>query len=593
MMNKLQEDVEMADYAAPAHNNAAKTSRHQFSNTTFASLSGQVSQNSLKAIRDVLHYDHLTKVQAETLPVILQGRDVLAKAKTGSGKTTAFLLPIIEHLAARKQRGDVGAVIISPTRELANQIGAEFQKLATFHKGLSREVVIWIGGTKIDKDKKRISSKDPISVIIATPGRALDLLGQNVGNIQQRLSNVDILCLDEADRLLDMGFRNELIKIMDYVPRKQQDGTDRQTLLFSATFPDQLKDITKLAMRQDYELIDTLDPSEQSTNVQVVQKFLVTPLEHHMIALKHVLQQHVQERKSQKLPYKIIVFFTTARVAGYMAELFRADPRYPYYNDKSLLEMHSRKSQSYRTNVAKMFTTHNNVMMFSSDVSARGVDYPDVTKVVQVGAPSEKAQYIHRLGRTARAGNSGVGTIILSEFESSFLKEIADLNVEPMSMMELTTEEAIAEQSHFRKLLESDEQLQRSAVGAYQAFLGYYNSNIKRLRIQGKNHLVEIANEYATIIGFPPGQPPALLAKTVGKMGLKGVSGIIIDKSPGGQGDGRGGGGRGGGGGGRTSMGRSQGGQGGGRGRGRGGGRNSGGRGGGRGGRGGRGRSRS
>jgi ATP-dependent RNA helicase MSS116 len=227
MMNKLQEDVEMADYAAPAHNNVAKTSRHQFSNTTFAICSGQVSQNSLKAIReDVLHYDHLTKVQAETLPVILRGHDVLAKAKTGSGKTTAFLLPIIEHLAARKQRGDVAAVIILPTRELANQIGAEFHKLATFHKGLNRQVAIWIGGTKIDKDKKRISSKDPISVIIATPCQALNLLGQNVGNIQQRLSNVNILCLDEADRLLDMGFRNELIKIMDYVPCKQQDGTD-------------------------------------------------------------------------------------------------------------------------------------------------------------------------------------------------------------------------------------------------------------------------------------------------------------------------------------------------------------------------------
>ncbi|KAL3904280.1 MAG: hypothetical protein SGARI_004990, partial [Bacillariaceae sp.] len=472
----------------------------------------------------------MTKVQAETLPPILQGHDVLAKAKTGSGKTTAFLLPILEHLAARKSNSnnnDVGAVIISPTRELANQIGKEFEKLATYHKGLKREVVIWIGGTKIDKDKRRMTSSDPISVIIATPGRALDLLGQNVGNIQQRLSNVDILY-----RLLDMGFRNELVKIMDFVPRKQQDGTDRQTLLFSATFPDQLKDITKLAMRQDFKLIDTLDPSEQGTNVQVVQKSLVTPLEHQMIALEHVLQEHVAERKAQNLPYKIIVFFTTARVAGYMAELFRADSRYAYYNDKSLLEMHSRKSQSYRTNVAKKFTSNSNVMMFSSDVSARGVDYPDVTKVVQVGAPSEKAQYIHRLGRTARAGNSGVGTIILSDFEKSFLKEISDLDVEPMTM-KLTDDEAFFEQAHFRKMLDSDEQLRRSAGGAYQAFLGYYNSNVKRLRLGSKENLVDVANEYATVIGFPPGQPPALLAKTVGKMGLKGVPGINIDRSPG------------------------------------------------------------
>ena len=164
-------------------------------------------------------------------------------------------------------------------------------------------------------------------------------------------------------------------------------------MLFSATFPPVMKDITELAMRKDYEFIDTLDEDEGETNVQVVQKFMITPQAQHILAMEHILQDHINERKEQGLNFKVIVFFTTARVAGFMAELFRADPRYPHYNDKTLLEMHSRKSQSYRTNVANTFTkTRTNILLFSSDVSARGVDYPDVTCVLQVGAPSEKAQ---------------------------------------------------------------------------------------------------------------------------------------------------------------------------------------------------------
>jgi len=362
----------------------------------------------------------------------------------------------------------------------------------------------------------------------------------------------------------DMGFRNELQKIMEYMPQKHtSSNSERQTLLFSATFPDAMKEITGLAMRKNYELIDTLDENEGDTNVQVVQKSLVTPMQYHMIAMEHVLQDHIAEQKAANQAYKVIVFFTTARVAGFMAELFRADPRYPHYDDTSLLEMHSRKSQSYRTNVAKKFTNQSNVILFSSDVSARGVDYPDVTCVLQVGAPSEKAQYIHRLGRTARAGASGVGILLLSDFEKSFLNELQDLDVQPITNMTLTEEEARQERDHMSQMLKKDEGLENSAKAAYQAFLGYYNSNVRRLKMRGKDELVAIANEFSTIIGFPQGNPPALQAKTVGKMQLKGTPGLNIESGNGG------GGGRGRGGGGGRGGGRGRGGRGGGRGGGR------------------------
>jgi ATP-dependent RNA helicase MSS116 len=485
---------------------------------------------------------------------------------------TAFLLPIIEHLAVANadknadKSNKITAVIMSPTRELANQISVEFDKLATFHPKMKSQSITMIGGTSIEKDKKRMQRDPNIRVLIATPGRLQDHLQQNTAGIVERLSEVGVLCLDEADRLLDMGFRKELERIMSYMPQKHAGG-ERQTLLFSATFPDAIKDITKVAMRPNYELIDTLDPNEGSTNEQVVQMSLVTPIQHHMIALEHVLQEHIEERKSKNQAYKIIVFFVTARAAGYTAELFRADPRYPHYDDDNLLEMHSRKSQSYRTNVAKKFTSRSNVIMFSSDVSARGVDYPGVTAVVQVGAPSEKAQYIHRLGRTARAGNSGVGIIILSDFERVFLRELDDMDIKPFTTLAVLSDgEAQEEQQHFKKMFASNEGLQNSAKSAYQAFLGYYNSNVRRLRLQNKEELVRIANEYATVLGFPEGSPPAILAKTVGKMGLKGTPGIVIEKGPpGGGGGGRGGPPGGGRGGGRGGRGGGRGGRGGGR----------------------------
>jgi ATP-dependent RNA helicase MSS116, mitochondrial len=553
---QMEADNDIMDMGGEEETTTASTmegrNRHQFSTITFVSQE-LISPNSKRALTEVLKYDTMTKVQEATLPSILQGHDVVAKAKTGSGKTTAFLLPIIERLAAAgaTKHNQFTAVVLSPTRELANQIAVEFQKLATFHPRMQQMAVTMIGGTNIDKDKRTLQREQGLRLLIATPGRLQDHLNQNTAHIVERLSQVQVVVLDEADRLLDMGFRNELERIMEFMPQQHAAG-QRQTLLFSATFPQAMKEMTRGIMRPDYNLIDTLDENEGDTNVQVVQKSLVTPLQHHMIAVEHLLQDHVEEMNATKSKFKIIVFFTTARIAGYMAELFRADPRYPHYNDKTLLEMHSRKSQSYRTSVAKKFTTQSNIILFSSDVSARGVDYPDVSCVLQVGAPSEKAQYIHRLGRTARAGQAGVGILLLSDFERSFLGELQDLEVTPVTTLTLTEDEAAAERQHFQQVLANDEKLRNSAGAAYQAFLGYYNSNVRRLRLNSKNELVQIANEYATVIGFPEGDPPALQAKTVGKMGLKGVPGIKIEKAEGGRG---GGGGRGGDRGGRRGRG--------------------------------------
>jgi ATP-dependent RNA helicase MSS116 len=260
-----------------------------------------------------------------------------------------------------------------------------------------------------------------------------------------------------------------------------------------------------------------------------MQKSVVVPLHHHILAMHEIIQSHIRKCTSNGQKYKCIAFFTTARIAGFMSELFLA--RWPeHYSPKNLWEIHSRKSQSHRINVAKQFTAGDNCILFSSDVSARGVDYPNVSFVLQVGAPSEKAQYIHRLGRTARAGQAGEGVLMLCDFERVFMKEVEDLEISPLTTPAILQEQVQQEQQCLRQLLESNERLKASGASAYQAFLGYYNSNMRRLKLQSKQELVLIANEYATMIGFPEGQPPALLAKTVGKMQLKDVAGIRIDR---------------------------------------------------------------
>eukprot|EP00804_Cyclotella_cryptica_P016711 CCRYP_002012-RA/>CCRYP_002012-RA protein AED:0.37 eAED:0.37 QI:0/-1/0/1/-1/1/1/0/655 len=570
------------DETAEHDTTTPSTSRHQFSTVSFASQSS-ISAPSQRALSEILGYQHMTKVQQATLPSILQGHDVVAKAKTGSGKTTAFLLPILERLARTTANDDldsthyITAVVLSPTRELTQQIAVEFQKLSTFHPPSARIYLTLIGGTNIAKDKRQLASTtstNHLRLLLATPGRLQDHLHQNTSNLVERLSRVQILCLDEADRLLDMGFRDALTMILKYMPPQYagQGGVGvRQTLLFSATFPESLQSITHLAVRPSHKFIDTLDECESNANVQVVQHVLVVPLSRHIVAMEQILQRHIHERRSQNQPYKIMVFFTTARIAGFMTELFLAqqqhhhhdaDHSYPYSTD-NLWEIHSRKSQSHRTATSQKFHTGTNCLLFTSDVSARGVDYPNVSLVLQVGAPSDKAQYIHRLGRTARAGQPGRGVLLLCDFERVFLGEVEELDVRPLSASAvfppMEEEQVELERHSLNRLLQTNDSLRGSAAAAYQAFLGYYNSNIRRLKLQSKRELVEIANEFATLIGFPEGQPPALLAKTVGKMQLRDVPGICIDREGG---AGRGGGGWRGGGGGRGRSGGGRGGNG-------------------------------
>ncbi|KAG6977596.1 hypothetical protein JG688_00000176 [Phytophthora aleatoria] len=487
---------------APAAEASKPANLDYLSDVFFASL--DISAKTKRAIVEDLKYERLTNVQNETFPLILEGKDVLAKAKTGNGKTIAFLLPVIENMVKEGRRSGVIPVLaISPTRELALQIAMEAKRLTKFH---DFNVACFVGGANIKKDERALTSSAPVDILVATPGRLVDHLKQNTGKIVDRLGKASVLILDEADRLLDMGFRPDVMRIIGYLPK------ERQTLLFSATLPASTEELKQVALRKDYSFVDTIDENEADTNVQTEQEYIVCKMEQVIPMVEQVLAEHM------KLPaYKVMLFFPTARSAQFMAQLFQA-AGFP-----GVLEIHSRKSQAVRTKTAEAFRKGHKVMMFSSDVSARGVDYPDVSLVLQVGL-TDRDQYIHRLGRTARAGMKGKGVLVLAEFETPLLDKLADLPLGPSKNH--SPEKLELSQSRALKVtnsLKSYSDVEKSAQQSYQAWLGFYNSHAKRLKLKSVE-LVQLAADYSRIIGLD--EVPKLEKKTLKKMNLFGVPGI-------------------------------------------------------------------
>jgi len=489
----------------------------------FASL--DISNESKRAIAETLGYTNMTPVQAQSLPVILRGDDCLAKAKTGTGKTLAFLIPTVEVIrkkAFRKDRNAIPVLILSPTRELAAQIAAEAEELLSFQQHI--KVVCVVGGTNANSDKKNLMQD--VSVLVATPGRLTDHL-QHLPGFQQRFQDMHFLIMDEADQLLEMGFRPSIEQILSMLP----DKSSRQTLLFSATVSQSIQQIAATSLRPGYSFVDTVGEETEQTHIHVKQSLVVVPLDDIMPAMAAILHEQM------KVPnYKIIIFFPTARVTGFMAEIFGTFCH-------EVLEIHSRMSQSRRTRTSEDFRDGSNMLLFSSDVSARGMDYPDVTFVLQVGM-TEREQYIHRLGRTARAGKEGSGLLLLTPFEESVMRrDLSDIPFITLPAQNLSIESFKPKVQTAVAKVEIDPELKTSAEQAYAAWLGFYKGFVRKFNWT-PSQLVETANHFSKLLGLR--EPPALQKSTIGKMGLRGVPGLRIAAFEERSGGGRGGGGYGG-----------------------------------------------
>ncbi|CAG8569137.1 17757_t:CDS:2, partial [Racocetra fulgida] len=347
-----------------------------------------------RALREEFKYITMSKVQHAVLSQAPIEGDLFVKAKTGTGKTLAFLIPAIEtmHRKSHPKNNDgrmVSVMILSPTRELAQQIATEAERLTRFY---DYKVHCLVGGERRDIQIRRLM-RHRADIVVGTPGR---------------------LILDEADQLLDLGFREDIERIIQYYPK------DRQTFLFSATVSPQIRQIAKFALKSDYTFIDTVDPNDVNTNVQVKQTYAIIPYHFHLVAIRKIINDHMKQHKNGK----IIMFLPTRMSTILYADFLRN------VGDVEVFELHSGKSQEQRTRVSNRFRqSRRDAVLVTSDVSARGVDYPGVTLVVQVGAPSSRDQYIHRLGRTGRAGKEGEGILLLAPFEKGFINCIDNLPV--------------------------------------------------------------------------------------------------------------------------------------------------------------------
>ncbi|KAJ1307192.1 hypothetical protein OPQ81_001307 [Rhizoctonia solani] len=520
---------------------SSPASKATFSTVRFDEFSqnGQISKQQLGNIP----FEYATEVQAKTLGPILAGKDVLARAKTGTGKTLAFLIPAIETLRRVGQQsapGVASVLVISPTRELAQQIGQEAQMLI---KGMPYRVQVIVGGGPKASAESNKLLKSQMDILVATPGRLVDHI-QNF-SMRSQLSHIRFLILDEADRLLDQGFRRDLETILHALPDRRI--KPRQALLFSATVSEEVKKIGTLALLPEYQYISTVAEDESSTHEHVPQEYIIVQDD---ADLMPVVGRLVEERG------KVICFLPTARATGLIAEVMENVLNCPVYS------IHSRMSQPRRTKATEDFKLAPTGVLFSSDVTARGIDIPGVTCVIQAGLPASAEQYIHRLGRTARAGNEGHGILVLSKWEQFFLtkKDVLSAGLDKKLIPHADTElinrtgsgAALNDMRARVKsaLAKTDEKTKEQA---YIAWMGYYKGSLRDLRWKDVE-LVRRANDMARDVflyaGYQPSEqpasawiPPPILAKTIGMMGLRDVRkhNLFNVRDDVGQGGGRGG----------------------------------------------------
>ncbi|KAI8076671.1 P-loop containing nucleoside triphosphate hydrolase protein [Gilbertella persicaria] len=462
-----------------------------------------IHANTQKALAKVFQYQEMSTVQEAVLSRLPAQHDMFVKAKTGTGKTLAFLAAALETATAGQSTQDMrhfegtSIMVISPTRELANQIAEEATKLTSFYPF---KVHCLVGG---DSKRRQIMQMERrrCDIVVATPGRLQDMLS-SVPRFKKMCEHLKVLVLDEADQLLDMGFKAELQRILNQIPQQ------RQTMLFSATMSDEIRDnLGQFALSPNYELIDTVGEHDVNTNLHVKQSAVVAPYQNQFAVLRDCLQHYAAAQKG-----KVIVFLPTTKSTMAYAHIFKQ-----LLPHRQIYEIHSKKGQDQRSRIADRFRkSRDSSILFTSDVSARGVDYPGVSLVLQVGIPSSREQYIHRLGRTGRAGREGEGMILLAPFEKTFLdKEVQDLPIERMDPPQVTEEEAHqVNQVAYEAIQSMDTDMVREL---YTAYLGYYSGQMATL---GQRRTMALTEASKFLSGFGVQEAPYLSPKFLTQLGL-------------------------------------------------------------------------
>ena len=455
-------------------NNNVSSSSSSSAPDTFQDLN--LSSQTLKAI-DKMGFTKLTPVQARTIPPLLAGRDVLGAAKTGSGKTLAFLLPAIEilHSLKFKPRNGTGIIIITPTRELALQIFGVARELMEFH---SQTLGIVMGGANRRQEAEKLSKG--VNLLIATPGRLLDHLQNTKGFV---FKNLKALVIDEADRILEIGFEDEMKQIVKILPHE-----NRQTMLFSATQTTKVDDLARVSLKKAPLFINVVPENDHSTADGLEQGYVVCESDKRFLLLFSFLKRN--QRK------KIIVFLSSCNSVKYYSELLN-------YIDLPVLELHGKQKQQKRTNTFFEFCNAERGILICTDVAARGLDIPAVDWIIQFDPPDDPRDYIHRVGRTAR-GTSGKGKslMFLTPNELGFLRYLKAAKV-PLNEYEFPSNKIANVQSQLEKLIKSNYFLHQIAKDGYRSYLQAYASHgLKTVYQIDKLDLVKVAKSYG--FSVPP-----------------------------------------------------------------------------------------
>lgn len=340
-------------------------------------------------------YTEPTPIQAGVIPAILNGRDILARAQTGTGKTDSFALPLVEILSSKKNdKRHPRALILAPTRELALQVG---DSIKAYARRVSIRCSVVYGGVNIQPQINRL--KRGIDILVATPGRLLDLAEHRDLN----LSMIEFLVFDEADRMLDLGFNEEISRVIDLVPE------NRRTMLFSATYNQEIRNLAQIMLKEP-EYIEVTPRNKAAESI--TQKVHMVEKTNKRALLIHLITKGRWSR--------ILVFTRTKFGANKLTEKLAA-------KGISAAALHGNKSQSFRTRTLKEFKNGEIRTLVATDVAARGLDISDLPYVVNYDMPPTPEDYIHRIGRTGRAGVSGIAVSLVSHEEKPYLKSIEKL----------------------------------------------------------------------------------------------------------------------------------------------------------------------
>ncbi|SCW04109.1 LAFE_0H06128g1_1 [Lachancea fermentati] len=452
---------------------------------------GIINKDLHKAIAR-MNFPGLTPVQQKTIkPILETENDVIARAKTGTGKTLAFLVPMFEHLISTRTESPymVKCVIVAPTRDLALQIQSEIEKIHKNNYGLKKfKSIALIGGSNFGT-AMRTMRRDRPNIVVATPGRLIDVLSKYS---DEYFKYVDFKILDEADRLLEIGFDEDLRQISNTLNSINAKGPDSiRTLLFSATLGDNVQELANGIMNRDECLfLDTVDKNEPEAHEKIEQKLVISET---FAESMYAPVAHIKTRLEEDNKFKAILFVPTVKFTKFYCEMLESVlPSLPIY------EFHGKVDQRKRTKMVQHFKKAKEGLFVCTDVGARGMDFPDVEEVLQLGPPSEISNYVHRIGRTARGGKEGKASIYLCKAELPFIDTLSNeknitikeqCDFEPVDKDIIAFTEAVPDQMELSDALLS--------------LLSFYKGCEQAYRFRFNNVARQIAGSYGYLLGDP------------------------------------------------------------------------------------------